>query len=86
MRGAELDVIPAGETRTRIKVYNVGSFPPVLRSFRRDQVREVRPLARSGMPSIYVERYTLKQLLDLVAFLASSGSNRPEPLRLRDIL
>ena len=84
--GAELDVIPAGETRTRIKVYNVGSFPPVLRSFRRDQVREVRPLARSGMPSIYVERYTLKQLLDLVAFLASSGSNRSEPLRLRDIL
>ena len=82
----QLNVLMAGESRTRIKVYNVDASPPVLRSFRRDQVGSLQSLNRSGMPDTYGEQYTLKQLLDLVSFLKSSGAADPQPLPLTDIL
>ena len=84
--GEQLSVVLAGETRTRIRFYSVSTFPPVLRSFRGDQIGALQALRRSGMPATYGEQYTLKQLLDLVSFLKASGSSAPAQIPLTDIL
>lgn len=62
------------ETTAAIRVFDMGSIPPVLRRLAKDQIQTVEPYSESTMPSRYAETYTLRQLLDLVSFLKSSGA------------
>jgi len=62
--------------------YDTASLPPVLRAIPKDDVASVVPVAGSPMPSDYATRLSLKQLLDLVAFLKSGSS----PVSLTDVL
>lgn len=57
-----------------LRVYDTATLPPVSRALLKSQVRQVERLTTSAMPNDYASRLTLKQLLDLVAFLkAESG-------------
>ncbi len=49
--------------------YDTASLPPVLRAIPKADVASVVPVKGSPMPSDYATRLSLKQLLDLVAFL-----------------
>ena len=73
--GDTLEVLRLGETRTRVKLFDVTSFPPVTRNIRKDRILSEKPTSRSAMPDTYASRYTVQQLLDLISFIrAGSGS------------
>ncbi|AWT59431.1 MAG: hypothetical protein DF168_00620 [Candidatus Moanabacter tarae] len=84
--GEEFKVLMVGESPTRLRVFDISSFPPVTRSVKKEEIRSLMATGRSAMPDSYAHRYTLQQLLDLVAFIKSKGSSSDSLVTLRDIL
>lgn len=84
--GERLTVLKAGEEEQRIRFYDVTALPPVRRTLRRDQVESLEPQSGSAMPESYGQRYTLKQLLDLVGFLKDAGPGSSATVTLEDLL
>jgi putative heme-binding domain-containing protein len=84
----------SGETFTGIKAegkenefhfYDTSSLPPTLRTLPLNEIVSTKRLNGTAMPSDYASRFSLKQLLDLVAFLRS-GSATPAPVTLADVV
>jgi putative heme-binding domain-containing protein len=84
----------SGETFTGIKTegmenefnfYDTASLPPTLKTLPLTDVVSTKRLNGTAMPSDYASRFSLKQLLDLVAFLRSGGTN-PTPVTLADVV
>ena len=67
------------ETPAAVRVFDMSRIPPVLRRVAKEQIQSVEPQTQSAMPERYGEVYTLRELLDLVSFLKSSGA--PSPVR-----
>ena len=84
--GERLTVLKAGGDEQRIQVYDVTALPPVRRTMDRDQVQALEPQPGSPMPATYGQRYTLKQLLDLVSFLKAAGPGSSSTVTLEDLL
>ena len=85
LNGDRFEAIPVGETSTRVTVFDASSFPPVRRSLKKDIIQNMSPTDRSAMPATYSERYTIKELLDLIAFLKSAESATSAPVNLADL-
>lgn len=66
--------------------YDTATLPPVLRSLPRGDVVSAEPLNGTAMPSDYASRFSLQQLLDLVAFLAPYGKAPDRPITLADVI
>jgi putative heme-binding domain-containing protein len=77
--------IRAGETDDAVRFYDTSSLPPTLRTIPRAEVAASARHAASVMPNDYASRLSLKQLLDIVAFLRSSQPNAP-PVTIADIM
>ncbi len=84
--GERLMVLKAGEQEQRIRFYDVTALPPVRRTLRRDQVRSLEPQPGSPMPDSYGQRYTMKQLLDLISFLKEAAPGSFSAVTLEDLL
>lgn len=84
--GERLMVLKAGEQEHRIRFYDVTALPPVRRTLRRDQVESLEPQPGSPMPGTYGQRYTLKQLLDLISFLKAGETESSSAVTLEDLL
>ena len=67
--GEKVMGIQRQETRDLIRMYDLRSLPPVLRTIYKDQIASLTPEKKSPMPGDYGQILTRKQLLDLVAFL-----------------
>jgi putative heme-binding domain-containing protein len=79
--GEQIQAIQIEESASHLKVYDIQSLPPVLRTLPKEQIQERTFLARSAMPGRYAELYTVKQLLDIIAFIKlSSGDSAPVSL------
>jgi putative heme-binding domain-containing protein len=83
-----------GESFTGIKTdgkdnefhfYDTSELPPTLRKLPSSEVVSMKRLNGTAMPSDYASRFSLKQLLDLVAFLRSTSPN-PAPVTLADVV
>jgi len=72
--GAKYVGIRAESGNGEFHFYDTASLPPVLRAIPKDDVASVVPVTGSPMPSDYATRLSLKQLLDLVAFLKAGGA------------
>jgi putative heme-binding domain-containing protein len=83
--GERIEALKVEETDSQIKVYDVGSLPPVLRTLFKAQIQKREFQKYSGMPEKYGEMYTLKQLLDLIAFLKSGDASAASPVSLQDL-
>ena len=83
--GERLEVMRVEESSSRVKVYDVSSSPPVLRSIKKEQIRSLRASDRSAMPETYAQRYTLLELLDLISFLKTPKSGPAADVALTDI-
>jgi putative heme-binding domain-containing protein len=83
--GLLLNGIKAGENADVVNFYDTATLPPILRVIRKDEIVEsnVRPRT-SVMPTDYAARLSLRQLLDLVAFLKSVSA--PQPVTLADLI
>ena len=84
--GERLTVLKAGEEEQRIRFYDVTALPPVRRTLDRDQVESLERQSGSAMPETYGQRYSLKQLLDLVSFLKDAGPGSSATVTLEDLL
>ncbi len=83
--GEKLKVLHVGDSTRRVKLYDVSSSPPVLRAIKKEKIQSTKPLQRSAMPADYGERYTLKQLLDLVSYL-KTGTGTAVAVTVEDLL
>jgi putative heme-binding domain-containing protein len=83
--GERIKALKVTEDNSQIKVYDVGSLPAVLRTIPKTQIQKRESEKLSGMPGKYGEIYTLKQLLDIVAYLKSGDTAAGPPVGLQDL-
>jgi putative heme-binding domain-containing protein len=73
------------ETPDTLRLYDTSSVPPVLRSLLKTSVAAITRTDVPAMPGDYASRYSLKQLLDLVAFVKSMDPTSRAGVTLRDL-
>jgi putative heme-binding domain-containing protein len=83
--GERIQGVKSEESSTHIKLYDIGSLPAVLRNLPKEQIQKLDVQSRSAMPAKYGEMYTVKQLLDIIAFLKSSGNGPVQTVSLNDL-
>ncbi len=82
--GETIPAVKKEEDEDSIRVYDVTTLPAVLRTLQKENISRTELMVRSPMPADYSSRYTIKQMLDLVAFLKSVDLPA-KPVSLRDI-
>jgi putative heme-binding domain-containing protein len=83
--GEQIQGVKSEESSTHIKLYDIRSLPAVLRNLPKEQIQKLDIQSRSAMPANYGEMYTVKQLLDIIAFLKASGSGPAQAVSLNDL-
>jgi hypothetical protein len=83
--GEQINGLKVEESTHQLKIYDVGTLPPVLRTLVKEQIQTRQAQQRSAMPEKYGEMYTLRQLLDIIAFLKSGDSKPSSPVTLQDL-
>jgi putative heme-binding domain-containing protein len=83
--GEQIQGVKSEESATHVKLFDIGSLPAVLRNLPKDQIQKLDIQSRSAMPAKYGEMYTVKQLLDIIAFLKASGSGPAQTVSLNDL-
>jgi hypothetical protein len=73
-----------GAEKGQFHFYDTSSLPPTLRTLPSSDIVSTKRLNGTAMPSDYASRLSLKELLDLVAFLRSSAN--PAPVTLADVI
>lgn len=82
--GEQITGVKSEESPSHIKLYDIGSLPAVLRNLPKEQIQRLDIQNRSAMPANYGEMYTLKQLLDIIAFL-KAGVRPAQTVSLNDL-
>ena len=87
-KGGELITgIVESETADALRIYDTSYLPPRLVTIpRHDLVSKSAVSNTTVMPKDYASRFTLQQLLDLVAFLKSAGRPTPLVVKLSDVM
>jgi putative heme-binding domain-containing protein len=83
--GERIVGIKREEDDEAIKIYDTSTLPPVSRTFQKSDIAKTEQTSASIMPNDYASRYTLKQLLDLIAFLKSSDLAAKANVTLKDL-
>jgi putative heme-binding domain-containing protein len=73
--GESIQGVKMEESPSQLKIYDMGSQPPVLRTLTKDQIQTQEAQGRSAMPEKYGEMFTVKQLLDIIAFIRQEDSS-----------
>ena len=73
------------ETPDALRLHDISSVPPVLRTLLKAGVAAVAPAEAPAMPRDYASRYSLKQLLDVVAFVKSLDPAARAGVTLKDL-
>jgi putative heme-binding domain-containing protein len=81
--GESIQGIKMEESSSQLKIYDMDSLPPVLRTLSKDQIQAQEAQDRSAMPEKYGEMFTVKQLLDIIAFIRQGDSS--SQVRLEDL-
>jgi putative heme-binding domain-containing protein len=68
--------VKSDETKDVIRVYDTSSMPPVLRTFLKSAIVNTEELKGSVMPRDYGQKYSQKDLLDLVTYIKAGD---PDP-------
>jgi len=72
------------ENSSQLKLFDMGALPAVLRTFPKSQIQSQSLECRSSMPEKYAEIYTVRQLLDIIAFLKDADP-QSSPVSLKDL-
>jgi putative heme-binding domain-containing protein len=81
--GEKIIGIKKEEDADSVLLYDVSELPAVLRTVQKSEIAATEIANASAMPGDYAKVYTLKQLLDIVAFLKSGEKKE---IQLKDIL
>ena len=83
--GRRIEGVKRDDTPDAVRVHDTSSVPPVLRTVLKSDVAAIAEVDRPAMPGDYASRYSLKQLLDLVAFLKAADPASRSGISLMDI-
>lgn len=83
--GEQITGVKRDEEKDSIRLYDLSSLPPVSRQFLKSEIAGSTQAEAAGCPGNYASKYTLKQLLDLVAFLKTTDASKPAIVRLQDL-
>lgn len=86
--GEKVMGVKRDEDAETIRLYDTSVRPPISRSFLKAEITNTDKLLTSACPGnggSYAEKYTIKQLLDLLAFLKSADLNSPASVSLTDL-
>lgn len=83
--GERITGIARDEDKTSLRLYDTASLPPISRNFLKSEIAKVEKLSASGCPGNYAARFTLKQLLDLVALIKTTDLEKPARVTLQEI-
>lgn len=83
--GEQIQAVKSEESPSHIKIYDIGSLPAVLRNLPKDQIQKLELQNRSAMPANYGEMYTVKQLIDIIAFLKTGDAGSSPAVSLSDL-
>lgn len=83
--GERVTGVKRDENAEQIRLYDLASLPPVSRNFLKTEIARQEKLGSAACPGGYAEKYTVKQLLDLVTFLKSADLKTPASVSLADL-
>lgn len=81
--GEKITGIRKDEDAESIRIYDTTELPAVLRTIQKPDIFTLEPAKEPVMPEDYASTLTLKQVLDLIAFLRSAVSK--DPVTLNDL-
>lgn len=84
--GATISGILRDEDEKTYRIFDTTTLPPVSRSYLREEVTSIDRLAESGCPSGNGAKFTLQQLLDLVALIRTSDPAQPARVTAEEVL
>jgi putative heme-binding domain-containing protein len=82
--GDKIAGIKKEEDDESIRIYDMTELPAVLRTIQKSDIAGTETASQSSMPKDYAAIYTMKQLLDIVAYLKSSDP-QSKPVTLKDL-
>lgn len=71
--GERFDGVLAGESDSKVRIFDAASIPPPLRVVAKRDIREQRTRQRSSMPDNLNEVYTAAEIAAIVAYLTERG-------------
>lgn len=83
--GEKYNGLKRDETDEALRLYDTSVLPPISRNFLKSELASVQPLGSPTCPGGHAERYTLKQLLDLISFLKSADLKNPASVSLQEL-
>jgi putative heme-binding domain-containing protein len=83
--GETLEGVKTGEDQHSIRLHQVNPTPGGARSVRKGDVDAMDSTGESPMPKDYASLYTMKQLLDLIAYIKSADGQSKSTITLNDL-
>jgi putative heme-binding domain-containing protein len=83
--GEKVTGIKRDEDAESLRLYDISTRPPISRSLLKAEIAATETLLTAPCPGNYAEKYTLKQLLDLLTFLKSADLKNPTSVTLKDL-
>jgi putative heme-binding domain-containing protein len=83
--GERMTGILRDETDQAVRIFDTEVLPPVSRSYLRPEILRIERLDRSGCPGGYASRFTLQQLLDLIALIRTVDPARPVAVTVEEL-
>ena len=68
-----------------LRLFDTSNLPPISRTLLKSEIAKTEKKAGSACPGNYAEKYSLKQLLDLIAFFKTEDLRKPAAVSLREI-
>ncbi len=68
-----------------LRLFDTSSLPPISRTLLKSEIAKTEKKTGSACPGNYAEKFTLKQLLDLIAFFKTEDLRKPAAVSLREI-
>lgn len=84
--GASVTGIQRDEDEKSLRVFDTATMPPVSRNYLRAEIAGVERHAAAGCPGGHGSRFTLQQLLDLIALIKTSDPSHPAQVAADDLI
>jgi hypothetical protein len=68
-----------------LRLFDTSSLPPISRTLPKSDIAKTEKKAGTACPGNYAEKYSLKQLLDLIAFFKTEDLRKPATVSLREV-
>jgi putative heme-binding domain-containing protein len=83
--GRTITGIQRDDKRDTLRIYDLSSAPPVLRSYAKSDVAKVEPVKDRALYQHDLGRYSKDELPALIAFLKSAAANPPADVKAADL-